>query len=58
MNMHLFPFLLEVFKLNRNKKPVYVEYTDSGYTSYDILFEGSKKCPRKLKKRIRKAIKK
>lgn len=52
--MHLFSFLNEITILNN--KALYLEYPD-GYTSFDILFEGSKKLPRKRKKLIRKLLK-
>jgi len=51
--MHLFNMLKEI--LLYNNRYVHIQYED-GYTSYDILFEGSKSCPRKLKKRIRAII--
>jgi hypothetical protein len=53
LNMYLFNFLKEVALLNN--KAFYVEY-QNGTTSFDILFEGSKKLPRKSKKRIRSLL--
>ena len=52
--LHLFNFLKEVTLITN--KAIFIEYL-SGYTSFDILFEGSKKLPRKLKKRIRSYLK-
>ena len=51
--MHLFNMLKEITLLNR--RAILIEYPD-GYTSFDILFEGSKRLPRKQKKYIRKLI--
>jgi len=53
LNMYLFNFLKEVTLMNN--KALYVEY-QNGTTSFDILFEGSKKLPRKSKKRIRSLL--
>lgn len=51
--MYLFPFLKETaFLSNKALKVTY----ESGFTSYDILFEGSKDLPRKQKKKLRKLI--
>jgi len=54
INLNLFPFIKAVTLFNN--KAVLVEYQD-GYTSFEVLFEGSKLMPRKLKKRLRKLIK-
>jgi hypothetical protein len=54
VSMYLFPFLLEV--CNLNKRALFVEYPDSGYNSFDVLFEGSKSLPRKKKKQVRKYL--
>lgn len=52
--MHLFTLLYELAMFNGSA--LYLEYPD-GYTSFEILFEGSKKLPRKRKKKIRKMLK-
>jgi hypothetical protein len=51
--MHLFRFLKEVALLNN--KSTLIQYPD-GYNSNEILFEGSKQLPRKLKKRLRRLL--
>lgn len=38
-----------------NNKALYIQY-DSGISSFDILYEGSKNLPRKTKKKLRKYI--
>lgn len=53
MPMYLFKFLKEVSILNN--KAVNLVY-DTG-SSLEILYEGSKNCPRKVKKKLRKLIK-
>lgn len=54
LNMSLFPFLKEVaFLNNKVSNTSYV----NGYTSIDILLEGSKSLPRKAKKKLKKLIK-
>jgi len=50
---HLFKFLKKVTMLNN--KALYIQY-DSGISSFDILYEGSKNLPRKTKKKLRKYI--
>lgn len=54
LNMSLFSMLKEIALLNN--KVLLIEYP-SGYTSLEILFEGSKLLPRKKKKLLRKLIK-
>lgn len=54
--MHLFPMLLEIALLNNSAH--LIVYPDSNYTSHDILHEGSKKYPRKFKKKIRSLMSK
>ena len=48
---HLFQFLKEITLLNN--KAINIVY-ESGISSLDILYEGSKNLPRKTKKKLRK----
>jgi hypothetical protein len=51
--MHLFGLLKETAFLNN--KALKMDYPD-GYTSVEIMFEGSKNLPRKTKKKLRKLL--
>jgi hypothetical protein len=53
-NMSVFNLLKESAFLNN--KALLITYPN-GYTSFNILFEGSKNLPRKAKKKLRNLIK-